>query len=197
MCLRPCSEDGRVEGEAPAAGEQGEESAGLHVDEEQSEWPESEFMVMEAEASGEGVPGAELCLIMPGLFPGAVPDCAAASCCISAVAFLLLSFLKREVFRDLSPWWWLRRWPPFCPDLLPPAPPLLAILMAWGSLLRPPVLMEVVSRAVALRVTASPPEMSSWRTWVCMRPCTGSPFMWVTRSPGRSPASKAGDPLST
>ena len=63
LCLRPCSEDGRAEGEEaeapPAAGEQGEESAGLHVDEEQSEWPESD-MVMEAEASGEGVPGAEV-----------------------------------------------------------------------------------------------------------------------------------------
>ena len=186
-----------MEGEAPAAGEQGEESAGLHVEEEQSEWPESD-MVMEAEASGEGVPGAELCLIMPGLFPEA-PDCAAASCCISAVAFLLLSFLKSDVLRDLSPWWWLRRWPPLPPppDLFPPAPLLLAILIAWGSLLRPPVLMEVVSRAVALRVTASPPDMSSWRTWVCISPCTGSPLMWVTRSPGRSPASKAGEPLST
>ena len=107
MCLRPCSEDGRAEGEEeeapPAAGEQGEESAGLHVDEEQSEWPESD-MVMEAEASGEGVPGAEVCLIMP---TGLLPDWAAASCCISAVAFLLLSFLNSEVLRAFSPWpWW-------------------------------------------------------------------------------------------
>ena len=78
LCLRPCSEDGRAEAEvdaaaALAAGErQGDESAGLQVgdEEEQSEWPESElFIVIEAEASGDGVPGAELCRIMPGLPP--------------------------------------------------------------------------------------------------------------------------------
>ena len=41
-----------------------------------------------------------------------------------------------------------------------------AILMLLGSLLLPPVLMLVVSRAVALMVTASPPDTRSWRTWV-------------------------------
>ena len=61
-------------------------------------------MVTEAEASGEGVPGADVCLIMPlpPPPPPGLPEVvaaaaeAAASCCISAVAFLLLSFLQTE-----------------------------------------------------------------------------------------------------
>ena len=57
-------------------------------------------MVTEAEASGEGVPGADVCLIMPAppelLEVVAAAAEAAASCCISAVAFLLLSFLQME-----------------------------------------------------------------------------------------------------
>lgn len=43
---------------------------------------------------------------------------------------------------------------------------LLAILILLGSLLLPPVLMLVVSRAVALMVTASPPDTRSCSTWV-------------------------------
>ena len=74
---------------------------------------------------------------------------------------------------------------------------LLAILMVLGSRLLPPVLMLVVSRAVARRVTASPPDINSCSTCVWYSPCTGSELMWVTRSPGRSPASKAGEPRST
>ena len=113
---------------------------------------------------------------------------ALAICCISAEALLLDSFLNRLVFLRLSVSLLL------CLRL---ATFLLAILIVLGSLLRPPVLILVVSRAVALSVTASPPLMSSCNTWVWYRPCTASLLMWVTRSPGLSPASKAGDPLST
>ena len=111
-----------------------------------------------------------------------------AICCISAEALLLDSFLNKLVFLRLS----VSRL--LC---LLFATFLLAILILLGSLLLPPVFMLVVSKAVALRVTASPPLMSSCSTWVWYRPCTASPFMWVTKSPGLRPASKAGDPLST
>ena len=70
---------------------------------------------------------------------------------ISAEARLLDSFLNRLlVFRLLSASLFLLR-------SLAAVTVLLAILMELGSLLRPPVLMLVVSRGVALMVTASPP----------------------------------------
>ena len=78
---------------------------------------------------------------------------------ISAEALLLESFRNRElVFRLFSAsrfLWFLS---------LAAVTFLLAILILLGSLLLPPVLMLVVSRAVARMVTASPPETSSWRT---------------------------------
>ena len=82
---------------------------------------------------------------------------ALAICCISAEALLLDSFLNRLVFLRLS----VSRL--LCLRL---ATFLLAILILLGSLLLPPVFMLVVSKAVALRVTASPPLMSSCSTWV-------------------------------
>lgn len=93
---------------------------------------------------------------------------ALAICCISAEALLLLSFLKRLVFLRLSVSLLL------CLRL---ATFLLAILIVLGSLLLPPVLMLVVSKAVALSVTASPPLMRSCRTCVWYRPCTASLFI--------------------
>jgi len=107
---------------------------------------------------------------------------------ISAEALLLESFLNRElVFLRLSASLFLLL-------SLAAVTVLLAILMELGSLRRPPVLMLVVSRGVALMVTASPPLTSSWSTWVWYRPCTGSLLMWVTRSPALRPASQAGEP---
>ena len=50
----------------------------------------------------------------------------------------------------------------------------LPTLIDDGSLLLPPVLMEVASSAVALSVTASPPATRSCSTWVWSRPWTGS-----------------------
>ena len=70
---------------------------------------------------------------------------------ISAEARLLDSFLNRLlVFRLLSASLFLLL-------SLAAVTVLLAILMELGSLLLPPVLMLVVSRGVALMVTASPP----------------------------------------
>ena len=70
---------------------------------------------------------------------------------ISAEALLLESFLNRElVFLRLSASLFLLL-------SLAAVTVLLAILIELGSLLRPPVLMLVVSRGVALMVTASPP----------------------------------------
>ena len=84
--------------------------------------------------------------------------CALAICCISAEARFEESFLNKLVFpRLFSTSLFLCR----CLTTF-----LLAILMLLGSLLRPPVLMLVVSKAVARRVTASPPLISSCRTWV-------------------------------
>ena len=77
---------------------------------------------------------------------------ALAICCISALARLLESFLKSEVFLRLSTSLFL---------FLFLATFLRAILIEAGSRRRPPVLMEVVSRAVARRVTASPPDIRS------------------------------------
>ena len=54
MCLSPCSEDGRGEGDvAVAAGEQGEESAGLH-DDEQSGSKRKKISAVEAGVNGSG-----------------------------------------------------------------------------------------------------------------------------------------------
>lgn len=109
----------------------------------------------------------------------------AASCCISAVAFFLLSLLNNEDFlRILSS---LRFFAFALINAL-----CLASFMACGSLLRPPVLIVVVSNAVALSVTASPPEIRICRTWGWNRPWTDSPFIWVTRSPGLRPESQVG-----
>jgi len=103
---------------------------------------------------------------------------------ISADARLLDSFLNKElVFLLLSASRFL------CLNLAAVACVLLAILMVLGSRLLPPVLMLVDSMGVARMVTASPPLMRSWRTWVWTRPWTGSLLMWVTRSLARSPAS--------
>jgi hypothetical protein len=71
LCLRPCSEDGLVEGETAAGppGEPGSESAGLHEDEHESECPESDmvtewelFAEVTIDASGEGGLGCDDCL---------------------------------------------------------------------------------------------------------------------------------------
>ena len=85
--------------------------------------------------------------------------CPAVSCCISAVAFFRLNLLNRDDFRRILS---SRR------DLLRGFAKTLrrASLMACGSLRRPPVLMDVVSRAVARRVTASPPDIKICKTWV-------------------------------
>jgi len=107
------------------------------------------------------------------------------SCCNSALAFFLLSLLNSEDF--LLIFSSLRF---LLLDLFKTL--LLASLIAWGSLLLPPVLMDVVSKGVALSVTASPPEMSSWRTWVWNKPWTDSPLICVTRSPGLRPRNKIG-----
>jgi len=103
--------------------------------------------------------------LIPGMM-GSLRDCsdlladsmpALAICCISALARLLDNLRKSDVFLRLSTSLFLCR----CLATF-----LRAILMEAGSRRRPPVLIEVVSRAVALKVTASPPDMSSWRTWV-------------------------------
>ena len=110
--------------------------------------------------SGEG----EWSLLGPGDNIGSLRDwseeLALSIPAISALctAFLLLSFLNKLLFfLRLSA---SRRLGLFLAWLL------LAILMLLGSLLRPPVLMLVFSRAVALMVTASPPLTRSWSTWV-------------------------------
>ena len=87
---------------------------------------------------------------------------------------MLLSFLENEVafilrLRDehyrpmpyLNNDAFLRLSFLFPPDLPPPCldTDLRTILMAVGSRLLPPVLIEVVSSAVARRVTASPPDI--------------------------------------
>jgi len=83
--------------------------------------------------------------------------CPVVSCCNSAVAFLRLNLLKSEdfllIFSSLLA---LQR------DF--PSPLLRASLIANGSLLLPPVLIDVDSRAAARRVIVSPPEIRSWRT---------------------------------
>lgn len=66
-----------------------------------------------------------------------------------------------------------------------------------GLRLRPPVRMEVLSRGVVRMLMRLPPARISCKTCGCRRPCTASPLMCVMRSPGRSPASKAGLLFST
>lgn len=119
----------------------------------------------------------------PGVSFVASSECPVESCCSSAVAFLRLNLLKRDDFLlILSSRLALDR------DFASPV--FRASFMAWGSLLLPPVLMDVVSSAAARRDTASPPEMRSCKTWVWNNPWTGSPLMCVTRSPGRSPGNQ-------
>jgi hypothetical protein len=169
LCLSPWREEGR--GEAPA-GEQGAE---------ESVQGESEGVEggVSGGAWGSGRPtGGERSGV--GAAPGSRRDwrlreaesipwaLASASCCISAEARLLLSFRKRLGFRPSRFLW--RCFTTF----------RRAIRMVLGSrrlrtsadtgALRvvqhlPPVLMLVVSRAVARRVTASPPDISSCSTW--------------------------------
>lgn len=188
MCFRPCSEDGRAEDdEAGPAGEQGAELSQDSPGEEMGDSGRGEVecsLPVGGDFIGLGTTGSlsdwsdRLALNIPAF----------AICCISAEARLLDSFLNRLVFLRLS----ASRFLCLCLATF-----LLAILMVLGSLLLPPVLILVVSSAVALRVTASPPLMSSCKTCVWYRPWTASLLMWVTRSPGLKPASKAGDPLST
>jgi len=102
--------------------------------------------------SGEG----EWSLLAPGDNSGSLSDwreeLALSIPAISADALLFDNFLnKLLVFLLLSASFFLCR--NFAAVTV-----LLAILMLLGSLLRPPVLMLVDSRGVALTVTASPPE---------------------------------------
>lgn len=83
--------------------------------------------------------------------------CALAICCISAEARLLDSLRNKLVFRRLS----TSRFLCLCLTTF-----LLAILIVLGSRLLPPVLILVVSRAVARSVTASPPLINSCNTCV-------------------------------
>ena len=66
------------------------------------------------------------------------------------------------------------------------------ILAVAACRLRPPSLMDVLSRGTALMTTRSPPLTirATTRTW--NRPPTASPFTCVIRSPARSPDSNAG-----
>ena len=100
---------------------------------------------------GSGIPGSRN--DCSDLLADSMP--ALAICCISALARLLESFLNKEVLRRLS----ASRFLCLCLATF-----RLAILIEAGSLRRPPVLMDVVSKAVALSVTASPPDIRSWRT---------------------------------
>lgn len=113
----------------------------------------------------------------------------ALTCCISTLARLLLIRRNSEDFRLLS---LCSRFCRRCLCML-----LFASLLCHSSRLRPPVLMEVFSSGVERRVTWSPPDNNSCRTWVWYRPCTASPLICVMRSPGRTPDSNAGLPSST
>lgn len=195
LCLRPCREEGRVLEDTVT-----EDDTGLVITEAGE--------VRELSADSVNSPGDEmgdsdsgegewsLLAPAPGDNNGSLSDWSEELAdnipAISAEARLLDNFLNNElVFRLLSASRFL------CLSLAAVAWVLLAILMVLGSRLRPPVLMLVDSMGVARMVTASPPLMRSWSTWVWTRPWTGSLLMWVTRSLARSPASYAGDPLST
>lgn len=112
LCFSPCKEEGLVDVEvgvtalAPEAGEQGVESAGLE-DKHESELPESttpaEMEVFRRMAWPEATMGRDWRLWdaeRACCCPETEDD--ASCCCISWVAFLELSFRKRDVFLRLS-----------------------------------------------------------------------------------------------
>lgn len=111
------------------------------------------------------------------------------TCCISTLARFELIRLKRDVFRFLSEW---SRFNLRCLCNV-----LRAILLWVKSRFLPPVLILVFSNGVLRNVTWSPPLNINWRTCIWYKPCTGSPFICVMRSPGLKPASKAGLDWST
>jgi hypothetical protein len=111
------------------------------------------------------------------------------TCCISTLARLELIRLKRDAFRFLS------EWSRFCLRCL--CSVRRASLLCARSRLLPPVLMLVFSNGVLRNVTWSPPLSINCKTCVWYKPCTGSPFICVIRSPGLRPASNAGLDCST
>ena len=154
LCLSPWREEGLLEADTLA------EVMGVGV--LVREVSADRVRVSPGEDMGDSDRGeGEWSLLGPGDSSGSLRDCrlelALSMPAISALARLLDSFLNRLlVFLLLSASLLLGFLATF----------LLAILMLLGSLLLPPVLMLVVSRAVARMVTASPPLTRSWSTWV-------------------------------
>ena len=146
LCLRPCRDEGRAEAAVEAA---------TWVEDELNEFS-AEIVSSPGEEVGDSDRGeGEWSLEAPGDKSGSLRDwreeLALSIPAISAEALLLDNFLNRLlVFRLLSASLFLLR-------SLAAVTVLLAILIELGSLRRPPVLMLVVSRGVALMVTASPP----------------------------------------